>query len=161
MRTLAIVALVSVAGCTVDDRTNTSGVVEGTDAAPARELNVQLRVVGEDGNPVELNRFATKTDVYLTVNVSDASKPVVAEDLTYEVTDSTGKLLSSDPPACRRFHVNERGEIDNAAICEHTIAHLDEGKILIGVAPFGDAMKLSLAIEASDGERISVPFSVE
>jgi hypothetical protein len=159
MRTLAIVALASLAGCAVEDRTDTSGTVQ-PNSEDDRELNIQLRVVDKTGNAVELNRFATTPDVYLTVNISDESKPVVAEELTYAVTDPTGKLMSSDGAGCRRFGVDDHGDITDAAICEHTIVHLDDGRILVGVAPFAAAAKLSLAIEASDGERISVPFSV-
>jgi hypothetical protein len=156
---ICCIALALVAGCAVDDRTDTSGTEGKSEDAPDRELNVQLRVVDEAGQPVELNRFAAKTDVYLTVNISDPTKPVVPEDFVFQVIDATGSLKSSDAPSCRRFHVDETGSIDNAGICDHALANVD-GATLIGVAPFTDASKYSLQITADDGERISVPFAV-
>jgi hypothetical protein len=157
---ICCIALVIVAGCAVDDRTDTSGTEGKSEDAPDRELNVQLRVVDEAGQSVELNRFMAKTDVYLTVNISDPAKPVVPEDFVFQVIDATGSLKSSDAPSCRRFHVDESGTIDSAGICDHAIMHLDDGTTLIGVAPFTDANKYSLQITADDDERISVPFSV-
>jgi len=153
------IALVVVAGCAVDTRTDTSGTEGKSEDAPERELNVQLRVVDEAGQSVELNRFAAKTDVYFTVNISDPTKPVVPEDFVFQVIDATGSLRSSDAPSCRRFHVDESGSIDSAGICDHAIAAVD-GAMLIGVAPFSDASKYSLQITAEDDERISVPFTV-
>jgi hypothetical protein len=158
---ICCIALVVVAGCAVDDRTDTSGTEGKSEDAPDRELNVQLRVVDEAGQSVELNRFAAKTDAYFTVNISDPDQPVTPEDFVFQVVDATGSLKSSDAPSCRRFHVDESGTIDSAGICDHAIAHLDDGTTLIGVAPFTDATKYSLQITADDGERISVPFSVE
>lgn len=159
MRT-AFIALVALTGCVVEDRMDTSGTEGKSEDAPDRELNVQLRVVDETGNTVELNRFAAKTDVYLTVKISDETKPVVAEDFVFQVVDPDGSIKSSDVPSCRRFHIDESAAIDSAAICDHAIAQLDDRTTLIGVAPFADATKLSLQITADDGERISVPFSI-
>lgn len=156
---IALVAVLGLAGCMVDEHTDTSGTEGKSEDPPDRELNVQLRVVDDTGSPVELNHFAAKTDVYLTVNISDPTKPVVAEDFVFQVIDTTGSIKSSDAPSCRRFHVDETGAIDSAGICDHAIANVD-GATLIGVAPFADASKLSLEITADDGERISVPFTV-
>lgn len=156
---IAIVALAG-AGCVVDGRTDTSGTEGKSEDAPERELNVQLRVVDETGNPVELNRFAAKTDAYFTINISDETKPVVAEDFVFQVVNSDGSVISSDAVSCRRFHVDETATIDSAAICDHALTRLDDGTTLIGIAPFADATKLSLQITADDGEQISVPFSI-
>jgi hypothetical protein len=156
---ICCIALALVAGCAVDDRTDTSGTEGKSEDAPDRELNVQLRVVDETGQPVELNRFAAKSDVYLTVNISDPTKPVEPEEFVFQVIDATGSVKSSDALNCRRFHVDETGMIDSAGICDHALANVD-GATLIGVAPFTDASKYSLEIKAEDNERISVPFSV-
>ena len=157
---ICCIALALVAGCAVDDRTDTSGTEGKSEDAPDRELNVQLRVVDGTGQPVELNRFAVKSDVYFTVNISDPTKPVEPEEFVFQVIDTTGSVKSSDALSCRRFHVDETGTIDSAGICDHAIAKLDDGTTLIGVAPFSDANKYSLEIKAEDDERISVPFSV-
>ena len=156
---IAIIALAG-AGCVVEDRTDTSGTEGKSEDAPDRELNVQLRVVDKTGSAVELNRFAAKLDVYLTVNISDEAKPVEPEDFVFQVIDNTGSVKSSDAPSCRRFLRRRVGSIESVAICDHALVHLDDGTTLIGVAPFADATKHSLEITADDGERISVPFSI-
>lgn len=163
MRTAALATYILLAGCTVDDATDTTGAVEESDAKPMsdRTLNLQLSVVDEAGQQLELNRFAEVTDVFLTVRAADPTQPVVAEDFTFQVTDKSGVVLSSDEPRCRRFRVDESGDISSAyETCLHEIVHTANGKILVGVAPFYDAMKMTLEISAEDDETISVPFVV-
>lgn len=163
MRTAALAISVLLAGCTVDDATDTTGAVEESDTKPMsdRTLNLQLSVVDETGQQVELNRFVEVTDVFLSVRAADSTKPAVAEDFAYQVTDKTGVVLSSDEPRCRRFRVDERGDIASVyETCLHKIVHTADGKILIGAAPFYDAMKMTLEISAEDDETITVPFVV-
>lgn len=147
----------------MDDATDTTDAVEGTDAKPMsdRTLNIQVGVVDEAGQPVELNRFSAVTDVFLSVRAADSTKPVVAEDFTFRVIDKSGVVLSSDEKRCRRFRVNERGDIASMyETCLHKLVNMLDGRILIGVAPFYDAMKMTLEVSAADDETISVPFVV-
>lgn len=163
MRTLALAMYVLLAGCTVEDATDTTGSIEDSDAQPMsdRTLNIQLSVVDEMGKAVELNRFAAVTDVFLSVRAADAAKPVVAEEFSFVVTDKNGVVVSSDEPPCRKFDVDDRGDIASVTErCLHEIVEAEDGRTLIGVAPFYNAMKMTLEISAADGETISVPFVV-
>jgi hypothetical protein len=163
MRTYALAMYVVLAGCTVDEATDTTGAVEepDEDPMPDRTLNLQLSVVDEMGRQPELNRFAQTTDVFLSVRAADPTKPVVVEEFAFDVTDKNGTVVSSDEPRCRRFRVDERGDVASMPeMCLHKVERTEDGKMLIGVAPFYDAMKMTLTITAVDDESLSVPFAV-
>jgi hypothetical protein len=123
-----------------------SGSGSGSDTPVG--LNVLLTVVDRDGNAVP--EFDERDDVYFSIKIVDAAKPVVAEDYAFQVIASSGELLSGDPFSCRLFHVNVRGMIDDpgksptgdnvqaagGGDCAHDQQRSADGRILVRAMPY-------------------------
>ena len=88
-----------------------------------------------DGAQVNANHFEYGSDVYLDggpgPNAPAHAAALPAGDYVFQVTDPSGKaLLSTDPPECRTFHVDEAGLISgvgDAGGCEHATGY-DPGR---------------------------------
>src|SRR5690349_2897060 len=103
-------------GCSVDDNGGAQEVKgAGSGSSTDTALNLSLVLTDKTGAQVKGDQFAAKTDVYLSLQVVASSQAVTAQDFLFQVVDSTGKLLSSDDLACRRFHVDAKGNIDRVA----------------------------------------------
>lgn len=145
MRTLAVLPLLASAACTIEDKLP---ALPGEDPGPGTtthsELNVSVSVVDGAGARLERDTFAAPEDVYFTVRIADAGKPVVAEDYVFQVLGGDGSMLSSDDFACRRFHVSVQGAIDgvhaavlaNGSACTHELVRTESRAIAIQAMPF-------------------------
>jgi hypothetical protein len=99
------------------------------------------------GNPVNLNIYDAKEDVYLNggpgINAPDDAAGLPAGTYSFQVTDPSGKtLLSTDPVACRQFTVDASGVIQSVApsgACAHaTGASSEDNGISVQLFPFAD-----------------------
>lgn len=95
-----------------------------------------------NGDRVNANHYAAKVDVYLDGGPGD-NAPAGAAALDegwyyFQVTEPAGKvLLSLDPIANRRFHVNAQGLIDQVAT-HATGVDQDHGSLTAQLWPFAD-----------------------
>jgi hypothetical protein len=123
-----------------------AGLILSSTAALARAPSGAVFTTLKDGTRVNANIFESESDVYLDGGPGP-NAPVDAAGLpkgeyVFQVTDPSGKtLLSSDPPGCRGFYVNESGLISGvvpAGGCEHnTGLDLGHGATTVQLSPFG------------------------
>jgi cysteine-rich repeat protein len=104
----------------------------------------------ETGDRVNANLYDAKEDVYLDggpgPNAPSSSAALDEGDYYFMVTDPSGKdLLSTDPIACRGFHVGEDGfitAVTPAGGCEHATGidedYGDDGAITVQLMPYLD-----------------------
>ena len=93
-----------------------------------------------DGSRVNANLYDAKTDVYLDGGPGNGapigSAALDQGDYYFQVTDPSGKtLLSTDPIAARRFHVNAQGIIDSVAT-HVTGIDQDHGALTVQLMPY-------------------------
>lgn len=116
----------------------------------AKDLLSRDRWVGRDclgvtGEPVNLNHYAAKEDVYLNggpgINAPDDAAGLPAGTYYFQVTDPSGKtLLSTDAVACRQFTVDASGVITGVTgPCPHaTGADGEDGGATVQLFPYLD-----------------------
>jgi hypothetical protein len=139
-----VVVSFALTACTIDDKQPAVPEDPPSDATSTSELNVALSVVDATGTAVDRNSFAKAEDVHFTLHVLDPAMPVVAEDYMFQVIGPDGSLLSSDEPACRRFHVNTKGVIDGVhpaslatgAACTHAFERTSTQALSVQAMPF-------------------------
>ncbi|HSF36754.1 MAG TPA: hypothetical protein VLA70_11590 [Nocardioides sp.] len=99
------------------------------------------------GNPVNLNIYDAKEDVYLNggpgINAPDDAAGLPAGTYSFQVTDPNGgTLLSTDNVACRQFSVDASGVITSVAPsvpCAHaTDTSTEDGGLTVQLFPFND-----------------------
>lgn len=160
----AAAALILV-GCSTDQQmpTTTDDTSDpGSTSMPQDygQLYPSFSVVEADGTFPSTNglrAFADRSDAYLNATayeLSDDGEPpaappeVIPGDFYFDVvagTDSNGPLASLDDRSCRRVHIDEEGNIDQAYAgtggCQHSLQTdpTGRGKLLVQLAPFADA----------------------
>ncbi|WP_454809251.1 hypothetical protein [Paenarthrobacter nitroguajacolicus] len=117
-------------------------------APPAgSQLSGAIFTTDSSGEPVNLNIYDAKEDVYLNggpgINAPDDAAGLPAGDYYFQVTDPSGKtLLSTDAINCRQFTVNSSGVIEDvvpAGGCEHaTGADGEDGGATVQLSPYSD-----------------------
>ena len=116
-------------------------------AAPPVQLSGAIFTTDASGNPVNLNIYDAKEDVYLNggpgINAPDDAAGLPAGTYSYQVTDPSGKvLLSTDPVSCRQFTVDASGVITSVAPsggCAHaTGTSTEDGGLTVQLFPYND-----------------------
>lgn len=119
-------------------------------AAPGGNLSGAIFTTDATGNPVNLNHYASKLDVYLNggpgINAPDSAAGLPAGTYAFQVTNPNGKvLLSEDDVSCRRFVVDGSGVIQSIAMgagCttgpHATGLSSEDGGISVQLYPFAD-----------------------
>jgi hypothetical protein len=118
-----------------------------TAAPPTTQLSGAIFTTDVTGEPVNLNIYAAKEDVYLNggpgINAPDDAAGLPAGTYSFQVTDPSGKtLLSTDAVECRQFTVDASGVIQSVApsgACAHaTGADGEDGGITVQLFPYAD-----------------------
>jgi hypothetical protein len=120
-----------------------------TAAPPAgTQLSGAIFTTDASGNPVNLNIYDAKEDVYLNggpgINAPDDAAGLPAGTYYFQVTDPSGKvLLSSDAIECRQFTVDASGVITSTAPspanCDHlTGTSTEDGGLTVQLFPYAD-----------------------
>lgn len=114
---------------------------------PDPALSGAIFTTDSSGEPVNLNIYDAKEDVYLNggpgINAPDDAAGLPAGTYSFQVTDPSGKtLLSSDPVACRQFSVDGSGVITSvtpAGACAHEIgSDGEDGGRTVQLFPYDD-----------------------
>lgn len=112
---------------------------------PATPLSGAIFTTDVTGEPVNLNHYAAKEDVYLNggpgINAPDDAAGLPAGTYYFQVTDPSGKtLLSTDAVACRQFTVDASGVITGVTgPCPHaTGADGEDGGATVQLFPYLD-----------------------
>ena len=122
-------------------------VAVGAAHPPATQLSGAIFTTDASGEPVNLNIYAAKQDVYLNggpgINAPDDAAGLPAGTYSFQVTDPSGKtLLSTDPVTCRQFTVDASGRIQSVApsgACAHaTGVDGEDLGITVQLFPFDD-----------------------
>ena len=127
--TLAAVVMTGQPSSAVPDPAPVSGAIFTTDAS---------------GEPVNLNHYAAKEDVYLNggpgLNAPDDAAGLPDGTYYFQVTDPSGKtLLSSDDIACRQFTVVGGVIQDATGPCPHeTGTDGEDGGATVQLFPYDD-----------------------
>lgn len=154
---------------------------EPDDYAPPSpvEPGLVLRIASGDGEVIPVMPLFTKEQAHIRILGQATAADVVDSDYVFQVLDLNGNLVSSDDPACRRFHLNQSGRIDlvyegrdsSGAICTHGFGIADNNSLVIQLVPFADVAAeangvmsyiveaLPVGIEASS-YTLSTPLSV-
>ena len=98
------------------------------------------------GEPVNLNHYANKRDVYLNggpgINAPDDAAGLPDGTYSFQVTDPSGKtLLSTDPVECRQFTVvgGVIQDVVDSGDCEHaTGTDGEDGGATVQLYPYDD-----------------------
>ena len=116
-------------------------------AAPPVQLSGAIFTTDASGNPVNLNIYDAKEDVYLNggpgINAPDDAAGLPAGTYSYQVTDPSGKtLLSTDPVSCRQFTVDASGVITSVApsgACAHlTGTSTEDNGLTVQLFPYSN-----------------------
>ena len=115
-------------------------------AAPPVQLSGAIFTTDASGNPVNLNIYDAKEDVYLNggpgINAPDDAAGLPDGTYYFQVTDPSGKvLLSSDAIECRQFTVvgGVIQDIVPAGGCEHATGDDGEdGGATVQLFPYAD-----------------------
>lgn len=116
-------------------------------APPTPPLSGAIFTTDETGNPVNLNIYDSKEDVYLNggpgINAPDDAAGLPAGTYSYQVTEPNGvRLLSTDPVECRQFTVDASGVITGVApsgACAHvTGTSTEDGGTTVQLFPYSD-----------------------
>ena len=114
---------------------------------PETALSGAIFTTDASGNPVNLNIYDAKEDVYLNggpgINAPDDAAGLPAGTYSFQVTDPSGKtLLSTDNVACRQFSVDASGVITSVAPsvpCAHaTDTSTEDGGLTVQLMPYND-----------------------
>lgn len=118
-----------------------------TAAPPSTQLSGAIFTTDASGNPVNLNIYDSKEDVFLNggpgINAPDDAAGLPAGTYSFQVTDPSGEtLLSTDPVACRQFTVDASGVITSVAVsgaCAHvTGTSTEDGGLTVQLFPYND-----------------------
>ncbi|HET9506858.1 MAG TPA: hypothetical protein VFO81_02850 [Gaiellaceae bacterium] len=122
-----------------------ASVAVGVAHPPATPLSGAIFTTDVTGEPVNLNHYAAKEDVYLNggpgINAPDDAAGLPAGTYYFQVTDPSGKtLLSTDAVACRQFTVDASGVITGVTgPCPHaTGADGEDGGATVQLFPYLD-----------------------
>jgi hypothetical protein len=122
-----------------------TSVAVGVADPPATPLSGAIFTTDVTGEPVNLNHYAAKEDVYLNggpgINAPDDAAGLPAGTYYFQVTDPSGKtLLSTDAIACRQFTVDASGVITGVTgPCPHaTGADGEDGGATVQLFPYLD-----------------------
>lgn len=116
-------------------------------APPGRQVSGAIFTTDVTGVPVNLNHYASKTDVYLNggpgINAPDGAAGLPEGTYTFQVTGpAPTQLLSSDPLSCRQFSVDASGVIRSVApggACAHaTGSDGEDGGLTVQLFPYDD-----------------------
>lgn len=116
-------------------------------AAPGSQLSGAIFTTDATGEPVNLNIYQDKEDVYLNggpgINAPANAAGLPAGTYSFQVTDPSGKtLLSTDPVACRQFTVDASGVIRTitpSGACAHaTGTDAEDTGITVQLFPYSD-----------------------
>jgi hypothetical protein len=122
-----------------------AGLILSSATALARAPSGAVFTTLPDGSQVNANIFEYEWDVYLDGGPGpDAPADAAglpAGEYVFQVTDPSGKtLLSSDPPECRVFYVDESGLISGVGgpeDCRHYTGYdVDHGATTVQLWPF-------------------------
>jgi hypothetical protein len=122
-----------------------ASVAAGVAHPPATPLSGAIFTTDASGNPVNLNIYDAKEDVYLNggpgINAPDDAAGLPAGTYSFQVTDPSGKtLLSTDPVSCRQFSVDASGVIVSVApagACQHvTGTSTEDGGLTVQLMPY-------------------------
>ena len=114
---------------------------------PDPALSGAIFTTDHTGEPVNLNIYDTKEDVYLNggpgINAPVGAAGLPAGTYSFQVTDPPGKtVLSSDRVACRQFSVDDSGvitSVDPSGSCAHKVGQDGEdGGRTVQLFPFND-----------------------
>jgi len=124
-----------------------AGLTLSTMAVLAQAPSGAVFTTAWDGTQVNANQFEYGWDVFLDGGPgpdapADAAA-LPAGDYVFQVTDPAAKtLLSTDPPECRTFHVDEAGLIAGVGDpdgCGHATAFdVDHGAVTVQLWPFDE-----------------------
>lgn len=114
--------------------------------APDVQLSGAIFTTDSTGNPVNLNIYDSKEDVYLNGGPGQSAPPdaagLPAGDYYFQVTDPSGKeLLSSDTIGCRQFTVDDSGVITavGGGSCAHEFGtSTEDGGLTVQLFPYDD-----------------------
>ncbi|ADX73205.1 hypothetical protein Asphe3_20500 [Pseudarthrobacter phenanthrenivorans Sphe3] len=118
-----------------------------TAAPPSTQLSGAIFTTDASGNPVNLNIYDSKEDVYLNggpgINAPKDAAGLPAGTYSFQVTDPSGEtLLSTDPVACRQFTVDASGVITSNTVsgaCAHvTGTSTEDGGLTVQLFPYND-----------------------
>ena len=124
-----------------------ASVAAGVAHPPATPLSGAIFTTDASGNPVNLNIYDAKEDVYLNggpgINAPDDAAGLPAGTYSFQVTDPSGKtLLSTEPVSCRQFSVDASGVIVSVApagACAHvTGTSTEDGGLTVQLMPYLD-----------------------
>jgi hypothetical protein len=113
------------------------------DTGSTSALNLRIATVESNGTPART--FAAKGDVFLEVVPVDTTQAVAAGDYAFHVTDTGGKLLSSDALSCRQLNVDAQGNVTviasgGSTSCEHATQTVTDTSghsiVIVQLAPF-------------------------
>lgn len=122
-----------------------ASVAVGVAHPPATPLSGAIFTTDVTGEPVNLNHYAAKEDVYLNggpgINAPDDAAGLPTGTYYFQVTDPSGKtLLSTDAVTCRQFTVDASGVITGVTgPCPHaTGADGEDGGATVQLFPYLD-----------------------
>lgn len=115
-------------------------------AAPPVQLSGAIFTTDESGNPVNLNIYDSKEDVYLNggpgINAPIDAAGLPAGTYSFQVTSPSGELLSTDDVSCRQFTVDDSGLITSTApspeSCDHITGTSEDGGLSVQLFPYAD-----------------------
>ncbi|TDL40003.1 hypothetical protein [Arthrobacter nitrophenolicus] len=119
-------------------------------AAPPVQLSGAIFTTDASGNPVNLNIYDSKEDVYLNggpgINAPDDAAGLPVGTYSFQVTDPSGQtLLSTDDVTCRQFTVDDSGVITSvtpSGNCAHQTGAggnaSEDGGISVQLFPYND-----------------------
>lgn len=115
-------------------------------AAPPVQLSGAIFTTDGSGNPVNLNIYDAKEDVYLNggpgINAPDDAAGLPSGVYSFQVTSPSGELLSMDDVACRQFTVDDSGVISSttpSGACAHVTGTSTEDKgLTVQLFPYAD-----------------------
>jgi len=122
-------------------------VAPGSAHPPTTPLSGAIFTTDASGNPVNLNIYDAKEDVYLNggpgINAPDDAAGLPAGTYSFQVTDPSGKtLLSTDSVECRQFTVDDSGVIQSVApsgACAHlTGTSTEDLGLTVQLMPYAD-----------------------
>lgn len=150
-------ALLALVGCTATEHDNLevndpsvlapdAGASDDYDPPSPVEPGLVLRIASGDGEVIPVMPLFTKDQAYIRILGQASAADVVDSDYVFQVLDLNGNVVSSDDPACRRFHLNQFGRIDlvhegqdsSGAICTHESGIADNNSLVIQLVPFAN-----------------------
>jgi cysteine-rich repeat protein len=153
---LLTAALLALVGCTANDHDvakdplplaqDTDEPDDSDPPPPPVEPGLILRIASGDGEVIPVMPLSVKDEAYIRILGQATAADIVDADYVFQVLDLNGNVVSSDEPACRRFHLNQFGRIDlvyegqdaAGAVCSHRFGIADNSSLVIQLVPFAD-----------------------